>query len=275
MRDTQRDSAQKGEGMKRVLITGASGVIGTLMRERLGAQYEFVSLMHRPGDFPSHVGDIADFDAIRPAFEGVEAVVHLAAVPKVLAPWAEIEPTNVAGTRNVYEAAKQAGVKQVIFASSNHAVAGHEVAIGPGLYRLDDTRMLNEHVQIRPDSYYGTSKAFGEALGRQYADFDGLRVISLRIGWVLPHDDPRQANFTGESRPKLNEENARARLRAIWLSHRDCAHLIDVCLKADHIHYGIYYGISNNPRQFHDLTNARAELGYNPVDSAPADLAPV
>ena len=261
--------------MKRVLITGASGVIGTLMRERLGTQYEFVNMTHRPADFPSHVGDIADFDIIRPAFEGVESVVHMAAVPRVLAPWEEIEPTNIRGTRNVYEAAKQAGVKQVIFASSNHAVAGHEVSIGPELYHLNDTRVLDEHVQIRPDSYYGTSKAFGEALGRQYAGFDGLHVLCLRIGWVLRHDDPRQARYEGaNTRPLLNEQDARARLRAIWLSHRDCAHLIDVCLKAEDIQYGIYYGISNNPRQFHDLTNARAELGYTPLDSAPPDLAP-
>lgn len=260
--------------MKRVLITGANGLIGTLIRERLGDRYEFVSLTRRPAGFPSHVADIADFEAIRPAFEGVQAVIHLAASPRVLDPWEKIEPPNFTGTRNVYEAAKQAGVDLVIFAGSNHAVAGHEVAIGPQLYRLDNTHMLDHRVEIRPDSYYGASKAYGEALGRQYVDFEGLRVHCLRIGWVIRGDDPRQANFSEETRPALSPEDARARTRAIWLSFRDCAHLIDCCLRADHIRYGIYYGISNNPRQFYDLSNAREELGYQPLDSAPADLAP-
>jgi nucleoside-diphosphate-sugar epimerase len=182
---------------------------------------------------------------------------------------------NVIGTRNVYEAARQAGVSQVIFASTNHAVSGWEIECGPSLYTLDDPRTIDEHAEIRPDSPYGWSKAAGEGLGRHYVDLHGLRVHVLRIGWVLDaagDADPLTQDVLGETQPVLGERDLQRRLRAIWLSHRDCVHLVDCCLRADHIRFGIYYGVSNNPRLFYDLANARRDLGYAPQDSAPREL---
>ena len=86
------------DGKKRVLVTGAEGTIGTAVREHLGDRYELRSLTLTPQSFPSHVADIADLEAIQPAFEGVDAVVHLAASPAVETPWEEILPNNLIGT---------------------------------------------------------------------------------------------------------------------------------------------------------------------------------
>jgi nucleoside-diphosphate-sugar epimerase len=258
----------------RVLVTGAAGVIGTAVREHLGEAYDLVSMTRRPAEFPSIVADISDLAAIEPAFEGIDAVVHLAATISVMSPWEDVLRDNIIGTYNVFEAAKRANVGCVVFASSNHAVGGYEVEGAPGIYALDDERQIDTTVQIRPDSYYGVSKAFGEALGRYYLDAFGMRVFCLRIGWVRADDDPHPAERTGSAWLDLpTPEDFYGRLRTIWLSKRDCVQLIDKCLEADHITYGIYYGMSDNPRKFWSLDNARAEIGFEPQDSAPVDLA--
>lgn len=259
--------------MKKVLITGAGGTIGTALRRLAGDRYEFSCLTHRPHDFPSTAADIVDLEAIQPAFEGMDAVVHLAADAGVESPWESILQNNIIGTYNVFEAAHRAGVERIVFASSNHAVGGYEIEGAPGIYALDDPRQIDETVQIRPDSYYGVSKAFGEALGRYYVDAFGMRVFCLRIGWVRADDDPHPKERSGATWLDLpTPEDFYARLRTIWQSQRDCVQLITKCLDAEHIDYGIYYGMSNNPRQFWSLENARRELGYEPQDSAPVDL---
>ena len=260
--------------MKKVLITGAEGTIGTALREDYGDRYEFSGITLTPQDFPSTVADISDLDAIQPAFEGMDAVVHLAASVQVTAPWEDIHKNNVVGTYNVYEAARRAGVECVVFASSNHAVGGYEVEGAPAIYAMDDPRQIDTTVQIRPDSYYGVSKAFGEAMGRYYVDAFGLRVFCLRIGWVRADDDPHPAVKTGSDWLDLpTDDDFYGRLRTIWLSKRDCSQLIARCLDADHINYGIYFGMSDNPRKFWSLDNARDEIGYEPQDSAPLDLS--
>ena len=179
-------------GARRVLVTGAEGVIGTAVREHLGGRYELTSLTLTPQEFPSHVADIADLDAIRPAFEGVDAVVHLAASPAIETPWEDVLHNNIVGTYNVFEAARLAGVERVVFASSNHAVGMYELDGAPGIYEADDERRVDHTAEIRPDSLYGVSKAYGEALGRMYVERHGLRVFCLRIGAVRAHDDPTQ-----------------------------------------------------------------------------------
>lgn len=253
----------------RVLVTGAAGVIGSAVRRHLAGDYELSALTHRPADFPSHVADISDLDAIQPAFAGMDAVVHLAASISVETPWPDILRDNIIGTYNVYEAARRAGVERVVFASSNHAVGMYELDNKPDLYALDHPLVVDDRAEIRPDSYYGVSKAYGEAMGRYYSDVHGLRVFCLRIGSVRADDDPRSPE-AGKSSGWLGLTTAQTydRLRATWLSQRDCAHLIERCLAAPDIRFGIYYGISNNPRQFWDITKARRELGYDPQDSA-------
>ena len=255
-----------------VLVTGAEGTIGTAVREHLGARYDLRSLTRTPQPFPSHVGDIADLDGIRPAFDGVDAVVHLAASPAVETPWAEILPNNLVGTYNVFEAARQAGVGTVVFASSNHAIGMYELEGAPSLYELADPRVFDERVDVRPDSLYGVSKLYGEALGRMYHDLHGMRVVCLRIGSVRADDDPASAAMLAsvpDSLAHLSLEERRKRMRATWLSRRDCAELIARAIDAKEVSWAVVYGISDNPRQFWSLRSARDLLGFEPRDRAP------
>jgi len=256
--------------VRRVLVTGAAGVIGKAVRVHLADRYELHYLTHRPADFPSHVADISDLDAIQPAFAGMDAVVHLAASPSVETPWEQILPNNLVGTYNVFEAARRAGVACVVFASSNHTIGMYEKDEAPGIYALDDPRCYDAQVPVRPDSLYGVSKVYGEALGRYYHDNFGLRVYCLRIGSVRADDDPcARAVADSSGWLDLTPQQKFERLRATWLSQRDCAALIDCCLQAERVPWAVVYGISNNPRQFWDLSGARALLGYHPQDAAP------
>ncbi len=261
------DNGQK----KKVLVTGAEGVIGTAFRQHYGNRYDIHSLTLTPQDFPSHVANIADFDAMRPAFNGMDAVVHLAASIDVRTPWEDILPNNIIGTRNVYEAAHQAGVERVVFASSNHAIGMYEVDGAPEIHELDDPRVYDHTAELRPDSLYGVSKAYGEILGRYYLDRFGLKVYCLRIGSVRADDDPVSESIKAASPPLLDltVEQRLQRFRATWLSKRDCSQLISRCLDTTATDWAVVYGISNNPRQFWDISHAREVLGYDPQDSAP------
>ena len=255
-----------------VLLTGAAGTIGTAVREYLGGRYDIRSMTHKPADFPSVVADISDLAAIRPAFDGIDTVVHLAASASIESPWEDVLPNNLIGTYNVFEAARQAGVRSVIFASSNHAVGMYEVSGKPGLYELDDPRVYDENAELRPDSLYGVSKVYGEAMGRYYMEQHGLRVICLRIGSVRADDNPYAPSVIETPRPllePLTPEQRRARMRAMWLSRRDCARLIERSIEATAVPWAIVYGVSNNPRQFYDMGHAREVLGFVAEDSAP------
>ena len=256
-------------GRKRVLITGADGLVGTLIRRRLADEHDLRLLTHGPIDEPSHVADIADLEAIVPAFEGIDSVVHLAAVPDVEAPWEEVLPANIVGVRNVFEAARLGGVGQVVFASSNHVIGMYEREGAPEIYDVDDPREYDQRVEPRPDSLYGVSKGFGELIGRFYADSFGMRVICLRIGSVLDRPDAdvmKELTHPSDDPAKLER---RRRLGAIWQSHRDCAQLVARALDADDVPWAIVYGVSDNARRFWDLSSARELLGYQPQDGAP------
>lgn len=263
---------EPGSGKKKVLITGATGVIGRAVREMLSDRYELHSLTRSPADFPSHVGDISNLDAIQPAFRGMDAVVHLAASSTVDSTWDDVLPNNLIGTYNVYEAARREGVETVVFASSNHAIGVYEIEGAPELYELDDPRVYDHTVDIRPDSLYGMSKAYGEALGRYYVDMHGMRVFCLRIGSVREADNPVDPGIGDASPPLLNLETPEQRfkrMRGTWLSRRDCCDLIARCLDNEELNWAVVYGISDNPRQFWDINHAKSILGYDPKDSAP------
>ncbi len=260
------------ERKRRVLVTGAEGTIGTAVREHLSDRYDLRALTREPAPFASHAADIADLAAIEPAFAGIDTVVHLAASPTVETPWEEILPNNLIGTYNVFEAARRAGVQTVVFASSNHAIGMYELDGAPDLYEMDDPRVYDHTVEVRPDSLYGVSKVYGEALGRFYAERHGLRVVCLRIGAVRAEDDPTSAavlNSAPTLLAGLTPDQRRKRMRAAWLSRRDCAQLIARALEADHVRFAVVYGVSNNPRRFWDIEHARELLGYNPQDAAP------
>jgi NAD+ dependent glucose-6-phosphate dehydrogenase len=266
---TDRPPAAAPAAPRRVLVTGAEGLIGGIVRARLGDRYAIRSLTRTPADFPSHVADIADLGAIRPAFAGMDAVVHMAGTPHVSSSWEEVLRSNIVGTRNVLEAAREAGVERVVLASSNHAVGMYEIEAAPAIYADGDPRVIGEDAAVRPDSDYGASKVFAEAMGRMYADRFGMRVVCLRIGSVLPDDDPTGPSVlaTAGWMPWLTDDHRRARLRATWLSQRDCAELVRCSLEAD-VRFAIAYGISDNPRRFWSLEGARA-LGFVPRDRAP------
>jgi nucleoside-diphosphate-sugar epimerase len=257
-------------GGSTIAITGAGGIIGRVLRRELADLYDLRLITRRPADFPSFLADVSDLDTLVPHFEGVDAVVHLAAAATVEAPWEQVLSANLIGTYNVFEAARRTGVELVVFASSNHAVGMYEVENAPALYGLDDDRRWDERAEVRPDSLYGASKVFGEAVGRYYVDVHGLRVICLRIGSVLDDDDPRSERVAaGPAWMSLDRRSALARLRATWLSQRDCAQLVRRCLEATDVRWTVAYGISDNPRQFWDLRSARDTLGFSPIDRAP------
>lgn len=257
----------------RVLLTGAEGVIGTVLRGPLGEAFEVRCLTRGPAQFPSHTGDISRLESIQDAFVDIEAVILLAGESSVDAGWTSVLDANVIGTYNVFEAARRTGVRRVVFASSNHAVGMYEATGAPGIYDLDDQRVIDETAPVRPDSLYGVSKVVGESIGRLYSDRYGIDVICLRIGSIGAVDDPEQsaAGRPFDAWPVLTARESRARRRAVWLSHRDCVQLFHRALTCD-ARWAVVFGTSDNPRQMWDLTGAREVLGYVPQDGAPAEL---
>lgn len=251
---------------KTVLITGASGLIGSLLVKELAETYHIRALTRHPMEGVDVVqADIRDQAAMQVACQGVDSIIHLAAKISPWETWEDVYTNNVAGEYNVYEAAAQAGVKQVIYASSNHAVGGYEPEAAPGIY-LTGQPLLDHQVPVRPDGYYGIGKCIGESMGRYYADYRGLHVICLRIGVIHGHDNPYPFVDWDEHMPPEPEPGER--LAAIWLSQRDCVQLVEKCLQADDLRFEIFYGISNNQPHFYDLEHARKMIGYVPQDGA-------
>lgn len=229
---------------KRVLITGAAGRIGSSLAESLKDQYSLRLHYHRtiPEKPPVDdilIADVADYDAIAKGMEGIDAVVHMAADPSTRATWESVREKNIAGTYNVYESARRAGVKKVVFASTNHTM---------GMYDRDGQWPIYTNQPPRPDSLYGVSKVFGETLGRYYVDQHGLSVICLRIGWFLTQPKDEIGLW-------------------MWLSPRDCANVVSRAIETP-LNYGVFYAISRNSRRHWDITETIEKLGYRPQDDA-------
>ncbi|HEX2280814.1 MAG TPA: NAD(P)-dependent oxidoreductase, partial [Thermomicrobiales bacterium] len=258
----------------RVLVTGANGLIGGFVMNAWrasGSQFDPVGLARQPGPNADIVADIGDLDALVAACAGIDAIVHLAATSAVESSWEAVLASNLIGTYNVFEAARRAGVPRVVFASSNHAIGTYELQAAPALYDLDDDRVYDHTAEIRPDSLYGVSKVYGEALGRHYVDQHGLSVVCLRIGGTRDpghHSHPNQL-WADMSDRRPETLALRRRMRAVWLSERDCVQLIEKSLLTQEP-WVLAYGISNNPRRFWDIEHARRVLGYEPQDAAPA-----
>lgn len=261
--------------MKRVVVTGSSGLIGRMVMDkwRQSGMYDVVGIGRSEGEYADVVADISNLDALVDAFQGADAIVHLAATSAVDSSWDEVLQSNIIGLRNVFEAASIAGVKRVVFASSNHAVGTFEMANQPEIYELDDPRQIDHTAEIMPDSYYGVSKAYGEAMARYYVDHHGLQAICLRIGACTGTEKPiSPENLWKPERD--NEEGIREkriRIRATWLSNDDCVQLIERSLEAD-VDWALVYGISDNPRKLWDIEHAREVLGFEPKDSAPREI---
>ena len=245
--------------IKNILVTGMSGLIGGISGRDLAQRGYTVSALNRqdvPG-FPTTRADITDLDTIRPAFEGIDCVVHMAAY---LGPSDAMQlSVNIEGTYNVYEAAKDAGVKRFIFGSSGATQMGYEreePVLSMVEARYDDIpdppgRVYHDS-PARPDRMYGVAKTAGEVMGRYYSETHGMSVICIKIGRV-----------TAENKP------VDARSAAVYLSHRDAAQIIRCCVEAPaEVRYDIVYGVSNNKTRFRDLKHTTNLVGYTPEDDA-------
>ena len=224
---------------KIVLVTGAGGGVATFLRAELAGRYSLRLSDRVPlkdlRDGESFVAaDLTDMDAVRRAVDGVDAIVHLGAF-SVEGSWEVIRDANIIGTHNLYEATRQAGVRRIVFASSNHTV---------GFCERSET--IDHTVYPRPDSRYGLSKVFGEALASLYADKYGVQSLCLRIGNVA-------------------ERPLDVRRLAIWISPRDLAQLVDIGIDHPDIRFEIVYGMSDNKQAWWDNANAY-RLGYRPQD---------
>lgn len=239
-------SSKPGGKAQGVLLTGAAGGIGTRLRTLLKGVYRELRLSDV--SVPKALGkdesfapaDLADMAAVEKIVKGVDGIIHLGGV-SIEKPWEMIHPANIVGCYNLFEAARRHGVKRVVFASSNHVM---------GFYRR--RRKVGTEALVRPDSRYGVSKAFGEALGSYYADKHGLRVLCIRIG-----------NFA--------DKPVDLRRMSIWISPDDLVQLIRIGLEHPDLRYEVVYGASDNARSWWD--NAAAfRLGYKPTGRAEEHL---
>lgn len=236
----------------RILITGAAGGVGTLMRTRLAAPDRTLRLLDIAPLPPAADGErvelvtasVTDEAAMEAAYSGVDAVIHLGG-HSLERPWADILDVNINGTHVVLEAARRAGVKRVVLASSNHAVGYHERSSGEA----------GDYLFPRPDTYYGVSKVALEALGSLYASRYGMDVIAVRIGSCF--EKPRDF-----------------RMLSTWLSPDDGARLFEACLSAPSPGFRVVWGVSDNTRRWFSLGEAEA-LGYRSEDDSEVFAAEV
>ena len=236
--------------MQRILVTGAAGGMGRLMRPRLRREGRVLRLLDVVAPAPAEPGEpvevvtgsVTDPAAMAAACSGVDAIIHLGGHSRETS-WADTVEVNISGTHTVLEAARQAGVPRIVLASSNHAVGFREIAdAGPAGLPADSSP--------RPDTYYGVSKAAIEALGSLYHSRFGMDVIAVRIGSCF--ETPLPLGPRG---------------LITWLSPDDGARLFEACLAAPSPGYRMIWGVSDNTRRICSLAEAEA-LGYKSLDNA-------
>ncbi|MFJ2772913.1 NAD-dependent epimerase/dehydratase family protein [Streptomyces sp. NPDC087300] len=226
-----------------ILLTGAAGGLGTLMRGLLpayGYTLRLLDVRPLPGEPDAVTADLADRDALREAVRGVDAVLHLAGI-SLESTFDKILKANIEGLYNLYEAAREEGVRRVVFASSNHAVG---FTPRPG----DGAPLIPVDTPRRPDTFYGLSKSFGEDLAQLYWDKHGIETVSVRIGSCFL-------------------EPTNVRMLSVWMSPGDGARLFHAALTAEDVRHTVVHGSSANTRLWWDLSSARA-LGYAPQDDS-------
>jgi nucleoside-diphosphate-sugar epimerase len=249
--------------MPKIAVTGANGTIGTRLCSDLERDFDVARI---DVDGPGTNADVRDMESMRAALAGCETVIHLAGVVAVDADWESVYSTNIGGTYNVFEAARENGAKRIVFASSNHCVGMHEVERAPALYEPASGFVLGTGEPYRPDGLYGVWKAFGETLGRYYSDKYGMQVACIRIGSITEADDPRDESVRQSSGwLGLTDEQKFKRYAATWMSQRDFARLIRLILQRD-VPYAVVYGVGDNATRFWDLEPGRAIYGFWPED---------
>ncbi len=236
---------------KRILVTGASGAIGHTVTRGLREKGHFVrgydlNAATLPGEH--RVADLLDMDALRDASSDVDVIIHLAAVPDRDNFAEQLVPTNIVGTHKVFEAARLAGVKRVIFGSSCRVVGG-----------LDWTQeKISLDAGLVPGDHYGVTKATGEILGRMYADRFGISVICARLGWFVRNK---------EEAARLESVTSGTR---IYLSHDDAMQFFVKALEVENVQFAALFVASlNGGRSVFDTEPTRVLLGFEPKDSWP------
>jgi uronate dehydrogenase len=228
--------------MKRLLITGAAGGLGSVLREKLAGMADVLRLSDIVDPGPAGPNeetvtcDLGDYDAVMKLVEGCDGIVHLGG-RSIEDTFEIILNANIRGTYHVYEAARKHGKPRIIFASSNHAIGFHSV----------QTKLDGKSEQ-RPDSIYGLSKCFGEDLATYYHDKFGVETVSIRIGSSFP--EPRDR-----------------RMLTTWLSYDDLTDLIGKSFAASVVGHTVVYGASANSASWWDNSHA-AFLGWTPKDSS-------
>lgn len=261
--------------MKKVLITGAYGLVGNVAYRRLAScpdRYDVYGMTRRraaSARLPAadlqpipedrlRVAELTDFAAVQEAVAGMDVVVHLAATPDPASSWERVHASNIVGSYHVFEACRLAGVARVVYASTVMVIFGYESeepyrsllmgrfeAVAPA-----DLRPIRPDQPPRPRELYAASKVWGEGLAYMYAHRHGLSCLALRIGWVLAED--RVPARWGES---------------VYCSQRDIAQIIERCVAApDSLRFGVFFGLSDNRYNLADISNARELLGYAPQD---------
>lgn len=231
----------------RILITGPGGRVGPHVLPLLRAEFALrlfdVKPLTAEGDDEVVTGDIRDFGALVRACVGMQGMIHLAAISDEDDFYTRLMPFNLEGVYNAFEAARQAGVPKVIFPSTGQTVLNYPVG-----------EAVTTDMPPRPGTVYACTKLFGEALGRHYSENHGLSVICLRLSWFQPYDSAL-LRIPGH------------RIQRQWCSPRDLAQLLIRCLNSQ-LRWGLFFAISNNTARTWDIDNARAALGYEPVDNA-------
>jgi nucleoside-diphosphate-sugar epimerase len=231
-------------GGLRVFVTGTTGRVGRVLVPAFREHYDLKTLHRRPApDDPTAVlGDLSDQDHLTSMMAGCDVVLHLAAVSDEAASVEEIAQANIVGAYNVLQAAQEAGVRRAVFASSCHAFQ----------FRRSQ-QVIEADEPYRPENVYGASKVFGEALGRYYHELFGMEFIAIRVGYLLPYDDPglRTSAFR----------------RGIWLSPRDAVALFRLAIERPGIGYAAVFATSKTAREVVSLRAASEMLGYQPQDS--------
>lgn len=243
--------------MKKVLITGAAGLIGSVLIEGLSTDYELLLADKRSVNSNRfHRVDLSSFEETLELFERIdfpECVIHLAADSNVNASWKSVLSNNIIATRNIFEVSNRFGAEKIVFASSNHVTGLYEA--DPNfkykIYSGGKGGEISPSHSYMPDSLYGVSKVFGEQLGRYYSLNYGVSVICLRIG-----------SLTKSNRPETE------RHLATWISHDDLVQLVKNSIENKNIEFGVYYGVSDNERRIWDISGVKKDLSYEPRDKA-------
>ena len=233
---------------RRVVITGGACRIGSFFAQNLHHKYDLVLLdrdakeLEAVAEFgETVVAQLSDLEALAKACQGADTLIHLAGNPDASQTWSSVVENNISGTYNAFVAAKSAGCRRIIFASSIHAVSGYPIDV-----------QVKTSEPVNPGDLYGVSKCFGEALGRYMANQEGVSVIALRIGAFQPESSAEQ--------PELGMIHG-------WVSQRDLVQLMERCVDVENVKFAILHALSENTFKRLDISDARELVGYAPQDN--------